>query len=187
MGLDKGYLNHEIKSGIMDKIAFEEEFHVDLDSSNLDIVKAVEVGIEIEKRGEKYYFENAEKVHDEELKRFLEFLGKQEIEHFEILGRLKQSLQENNNWIKTDERLEHPEIFQKGKAPEIKKDSEDLEILMHALEVEKQTRDYYKKLADNIDDPSGKHFFETLVNFEQSHADMIQDMMDIRSETHIET
>jgi len=166
---------------------FEQEFSVDLDSPNLDVVKAVEVGIEIEQRGEKYYFEGAEKVSDEELKRFLMFLGKQEIEHFEILNRLKQSLQEKQQWIETTDKLEKPEIFQKGKEPVIKEGSEDLEILMHALEVEKQTRDYYRKFAENIDDATGKHFFEKLADFEQGHADLIQAMIDIRGESHIET
>lgn len=171
----------------MDDTKFEQEFSVDLDGPNLDVVKAVEVGIEIEKRGEQYYFDSAKRVSGEELRRFLEFLGNQEIEHFETLNSLKQSLQEKQQWIETDEKLEHPEIFQKGKEPVIREGSEDLEILMHALEVEKQTRDYYRKFAENIDDPTGKHFFEKLADFEQGHADMIQAMMEIRAETHIET
>ena len=171
----------------MDDTKFEQEFGVDLDGPNLDIVKAVQVGIDVEKRGELYYFEGAKKVSDPELKRFLEFLAKQEIEHFEILTRLKQSLQESKNWIETTQRLEHPEIFQKGKEPVIKEGSEDLEILMHALEVEKQTRDYYQKFADNIEDEKGKNFFKKMADFEQSHADMIQTMIDIRGEAHIET
>ena len=170
----------------MEDTKFEQEFDVDLDGPNLDVVKAVEAGIAIEKRGEEYYFSSAKRVSNEEIRRFLEFLGKQETEHYEILNRLKQSLQESGNWIETDEKLEHPEIFQKGN-PDIKEGSEDLEILMHALEVEKQTRDYYQKFAENIDDQTGKHFFEKLADFEQGHADMIKEMMDIRAETHIET
>ncbi len=171
----------------MDDTKFEQEFHVDLDAPNLDVVKAVDAGMEIEKRGTDYYFDSAKKVSDEELKRFLEFLGKQEIEHYNILNKLKQSLQETGKWMETTESLEKPQIFQKGKTPNITEGSEDLEALMHALGVENETRDYYRKFAENIDDPTGKHFFEKLADFEQGHADMIQAMMDIRSESHIET
>lgn len=166
---------------------YEKEFHLDLDSPSLDVVKAVEAGIEIERRGEQYYFDSAKKVSDPELKRFLEFLGKQEIEHFNILSKLKKSLKEEGNWIQTTESLEQPQIFQRGRPPKINEGSEDLEVLMHALDVEKETRDYYRKFAQNIDDPTGRHFFEKLADFEQGHADMIQAMMDIRAESHIET
>lgn len=171
----------------MEKTKFEQDYNIDLDAPNLDVVKGVEVGIEIEKMGRDYYFESAEKVHDEELKRFLEFLGGQEVEHFNILNELKKSLQERGQWIETTERIEKPEIFQRGKPPEIKEGSEDLEILMHALEVEKQTRDYYRKFAENISDERGRHFFEKLADFEQGHAGMIEAIADIRAESHIET
>ena len=166
------------------KTQFEREFGIDLDSPNLDVVKAVQVGIDIEKRGEKFYFSSAKKAGDG-LRKFLEFLGKQETEHFELLSELKASLQQRGHWIKTTESLEKPEIFKAGKTP--RASGGDLEILMQALDAEKKSRDYYARFAEHIKDPVGRHFFSKLAAFEQGHADMIDAMIDLRSESRIET
>jgi rubrerythrin len=168
------------------KTQFEREFGVDLDAPNLDVVKAVQVGIDIEKTGEKFYFSSAKKAGDD-LRKFLEFLGKQETEHLQLLSELEASLQQRGHWIKATEKLERPEIFKAGKAPHVTSRSGDLEILMHALEAEKKSRDYYGRFAEHIKDPTGRHFFTKLADFEQGHASMIEAMIDIRSESSIET
>jgi rubrerythrin len=179
---------YQNESGDMEKTEFEQEYGIDLDSPDVNVVKAVEVGIAIEKRGEDFYFGHAERLQsmNPELAEFLKFLGNQEVLHHGMLTELKKSLQEKKQWMEPDEKLREPEIFSKGN-PAVKEGSDDLEILMEALKVEKDTRDYYRKFSEEIGESEGKQFFKALADFEQTHVDMIDGIIEARAETHIET
>ncbi len=158
----------------MSKTQFEEDFGIDLSSPNLDIVKAVEVAIEIEKMGKQFYEYYAEKA-DPEARMFLEFLAKEKEKHIEILKELRASLKLRNAWIELKQdreiegMLENLQVFKEKL--EIKVESVDM--IMKCIENEKKTREFYERLAENVKSEEGRKFFQALAKWEDSHYKLL--------------
>ena len=171
-----------------EKTQFEEDYGIDLSAPNLDISKAIEVAIEIEKMGKQFYEHHAEKA-DSETRRFLEFLAREEEKHINILENLRKSLQERNVWTevkqdgKIEEMIDRLETFKKNQ----KTKPSAVSAVIQSIEREKETRDFYLRLAENLKNEEGKRFFKSLAEWEQSHYELLSGILESETDFRMET
>ncbi len=171
-----------------EKTQFEEDYGIDLSSPNLDISKAVEVAIEIEKMGKQFYEHHAEKA-DSETKRFLDFLAREEEKHINILENLRKSLQERNAWTevkqdgKIEEMISRIDTFRKNQ----KAGQSSVSAIIDSIEREKETRNFYLRLAENLKNEEGRRFFRSLAEWEQSHYELLSGILEAETEFRMES
>ena len=173
---------------MVDKTQFEIDFKINLDSKNLNIIKAVEVGIKIEQMGRQFYELNAKKV-DPETRQFFEFLAREEIKHMNLLEKLRVRLLEKSGFFDLKEDREVYKWLERVDAFKEKLSSKatGVEPIRISMENEKKTRDYYQKLAENIEDPEGKEFFLALARWEGTHYELLNGILEAETEFRMET
>ena len=159
---------------------FEREFGLDLSEKNFDVAKGIDVSLKVEEEGQRFYANNAKKIQNMEIKRFVEFLAAEEGKHISLLRQLKKSLQERNSWI---EASEDPKILNKiledlrafkAKAGRDVRQADDVTILLIALKTEKDLVEFYEKFAHKLNDPAGKKFFLKLADWERTHYQLLE-------------
>ncbi len=162
------------------KTAFEKEFNINLDSENLDISRGIDISLNVEKEGKAFYVDNAKKIQNIEIKRFIEFLASEETKHITLLEDLRGSLEKKGIWIDASE---NPEILQKilddlrvfkAKAGQDVREAGDVTILLNALKTEKDLVEFYEKFAHHIKDSEGKKFFLKLADWERTHYQLLE-------------
>ena len=169
-----------------DKTRFESDFGIDLFSGSAGIEKAIEMGIQIENEGNRFYTEKASQVKIPQVRHHLSRLAEDETDHASMLKELKQSLSERGEWIGAKEtpdmreRLEELGAFKPEKdGPRIEGTSSAIEVLNEALKLEERTRDFYKSLANELKNDKGRGFFEKLAEWEQSHCEIVTKLRDM--------
>jgi rubrerythrin len=162
------------------KTAFEAEFDIDLSSRNLDVSRGIEISLQIEKKGRDFYAENARKIQNMEIKRFIEFLAGEEDKHIALLTALRESLKGRGAWIDASESketlhsiLEDLRVF-KGKAHKDIREAGDVTVILNALKTEKDLVEFYEKFAHHIKDQGGKKFFLRLADWERTHYQLLE-------------
>jgi len=168
----------------------EAEFKVDLSSPDFDVIKGIEVAMTIEERGRKFYSEASRKV-SAPLQPFMKFMAEQEREHYNDLFDLKASLSAMNLWANKIDPMEVAksvaglQAFRNVRAA--KKMTGDIESLLKAMNMEKQTREFYEKFAASVKSAEGKAFFRALADWEKRHYEMVSGMYNAASYVRPET
>jgi rubrerythrin len=171
-----------------ERTQFEKDFKIDLSRKNFNILRAVEVGMKIEKMGKQFYELNAKKL-DPETRAFFEFLAKEELKHLNLLKKLRVRLLEKAGWfdLKEDREvykwLDRVDAFKK----KLSKKSTGVEPIILSIENEKKTRDYYQRLADNLEDPEGKEFFLALARWEATHFELLSGILEAETEFRMQS
>lgn len=162
------------------KTAFEEEFGIDLASKNLDVSKGVEISLKVEEEGQRFYAENARRIQNIEIKRFIEFLAGEETKHISLLKELQGSLRTRGAWIDASESqktlrkiLDDLRVF-KAKVGNKIRETADVAVLLEALRTEKDLVEFYEKFAHNIKDQDGRKFFLKLADWERTHYQLLE-------------
>ena len=168
----------------MDNSRFEEEFGINLFDGSTSIEKALEIGMEIEKEGKKFYSEKAAEARIPFVRHHLEKLVSDEDNHLNYLNEVKDNLEKSGKWKDMSDvnnivkNLKNPEPFNKEFSGEIKDTSSSIEVLQKAMKMEERIRDFYAKLASQVVDENGKQFLESLSLWEQSHYNLIKNLLD---------
>ena len=154
---------------------FEEFFG----SKSLDVVKGVEIGMELERKSIEYYSGKARKIENKELAELLRFIAKEESNHLKQLESLRRSLAKNKMWISAEKlgKPKGPELYSEGVSPMISEDSGDVGIMLGAIRAEEEAREFYEEFSRRIKDENGRKFFQRLVEFEQSHYDLFDGIL----------
>lgn len=170
---------------------FETEFRINLSAPDLDVVRGIEVAMEIEERGRRFYLEKSRSV-SEPLRPFMKFLAEQEREHENSLDGLKKALRSVKLWI----RLPRSEVqaplkdfsaFKRHPGDEHKDNVQEIQSLLMAMRMERKTREFYVKFANSIKSPEGRAFFGALADWEKSHYDLLSGIYNAMSYVRLET
>jgi len=164
----------------MDK-SFEEEFGIDFSSPNFHISNAVDIAIRVEQKGKDFYAQNVDKVVNQSIRPFLEFLSREEDKHLEMLTNVRKSLEESEKWIEpldnrqdTEKILSDLHAFKGRDVSKEVRNANDLTIITTGMEMEKKLMDFYSRFADRITDQEGKKFFGALAAWERTHLELLQ-------------
>lgn len=134
--------------------------------------------IKREEEGERFYNENLKRVNSKATRDILESLVEMEKDHGELLKKRYESLQKDGKWLPVTEDIKGAGIFQlRFEAEKTEEDLQsalsDVSILRMAYLIENDLAEFYKKAADNIDDPEGKKLFHALSAWEIEHKDAL--------------
>lgn len=170
---------------------FETEFRINLAAPDLDVARGIEVAIGIEERGRRFYAEKARSV-SEPLRPFMKFLAEQEREHGNALDELKKTLNAAKLWIKlprseVQKPLREFSAFRRHPGNEHRENVQDIQSLLMAMQMEKKTREFYLKFADNLKNPDGKAFFSSLAEWEKKHYEMLSGIYNASAYVRLET
>lgn len=145
------------------------------------LIEPVKVALNMEKDGLKFYLESVEKVSNELIKDLLTSLAKDEEEHYNSFKTIYDSFKENNNWpeeVKITANKNSKTIFEEYAAKnkeEVKDAKDEMDIVKMALEIEKKSYNFYKKLTEKIEENNVKMFFEKLADVENEHYKLLDD------------
>jgi rubrerythrin len=149
---------------------------------NLDIIKALNIGVELEMKSRAFYKDKSNEVKNQSGKIILNFLATEELTHLKALQDVKKNLETNNKWMKIEEddlrTLPIPRLFEgKQTEPKIVTSSSDKDIMSSAMDAEKKSQEFYLRMSEKIEDERGKGFFQTLAKFEKTHYEMILEII----------
>ena len=143
--------------------------------------KAVAIAKETEVDAREFYKKVGQKTQDAELKKAMEFLEKEEREHFDALTAIEEALKKEGKFaVVSEETLKHldkPKIYPK-KGSEVKRfqDKNELTALLWAMRAERKAELFYSKQAEKTSVKEVKLFFETLAEFEAKHFEFLDEI-----------
>lgn len=149
-----------------------------------EIVKALKAGMEIEKKGEAFYSKAAEKVENPHGQLTLNFLAREEREHYRFLEGLLASIKKGRAYgrlaLPVRPRLKKEEILEtmrrmgvKGRVPR-----ENKEIINEAIKVEKKSMEFYESFLSEVKEEDNRKIFKTMVEEEQKHREWLEFIRD---------
>ncbi len=142
---------------------------------------ALNQAIELEIEGQRFYLKAAERTSNPKGAEMFRSLAGDEVIHERILRRQLEALGEGKGWIlpegvaEVTSDLTAPlfpegeEAFQKAVRP----DDSELDALLFALQIENESFNLYRKLAQTTDDPNGKRMYEYLADAERGHFEQL--------------
>jgi rubrerythrin len=142
---------------------------------------ALNRAIELEVKGQRFYLEAAERTTNPKGAEMFRSLADDEVIHERILRRQLDALTQGEGWmvpegvaeVKADLTTslfpEDEEAFQKAVQP----DASDQDALLFALQIENESFDLYRDLAQTTDNPNGKRMYEYLANAERGHFELL--------------
>lgn len=110
----------------------------------------------------------------------IKFIASEEVNHLEQLTGLKETLGSKKGWVSAEKlgKPQGPKLYEKGFEPKVDENSEDASILLAAARAEIEARDFYLRFSEKISDVTGKKFFQRLAEFEQSHYDLFDGILE---------
>ncbi len=152
-------------------------------------VEALQLAIETEKKGYRFYRVASESTSDPKGKEVFSQLARDEIEHMGVFTTLYASVTNDEPWLTYEEALD--------KFGEAKPDEEifpdepikgeegfnDLKALEEALEFEKKAVSFYQGQVQKVTEDRARSFYEKLVEIEEGHVKIIQAEIDSLSGT----
>ncbi len=148
------------------------------------VVEALQLAIETEKKGYRFYRIAAESTSDPKGKEVFNQLAQDEIEHMGVFTTLYASLTNDEPWLTYEEALakfgeaEPDEVIFPDEPIERQKDFDDLRALEEALEFEKKAVHFYQEQVKKVTGETAKAFYEKLVEIEEGHVMVIQAEID---------
>ena len=141
-------------------------------------LEAIKRAMDAEMEAHTYYSQAAQKATNPKGKDMFRQLAALELNHYNNLKALHDSLHEGNGWTTYDatqnsDTTHAPEGTDPSREEALKDDV--LSILSKAIEDEKKASAYYTKLANETTDPAGKELFTKLAEEEKVHTKILND------------
>ena len=141
-------------------------------------IKAIQLAMQAEMDAHNYYTQSAQNTVNPKGKDMFNQLAAFELSHYNHLKSLLDSLQDGNGWIPYagTKFSDRPNPIEGGHSSAEQERKDDmLSILSKAINDEKKASDYYHKLADETDVPSGRAMFQQLADEENLHIKILND------------
>ena len=141
------------------------------------MVNMLTYAIELEKDGEKYYLEQAEKNKGNSMNRAFILLAQAENKHAELLTR---KLTVTDKFLFDERALTEPANLFSDKS-DYKRDAErvpeQLEVYVFALDMEEKSIELYKRMLAEASDEPTKDLMNFLISKEQDHYDFFDELI----------
>lgn len=144
-------------------------------------VQQLEMAMQIEREGRKFYLDAAERTEDDKGKAMWRSLARQEALHIEYLTNARRTLVEKGQWasfgiegVRFLSEHEIRRIFPETAEGEVEPDADEVAALETGIEMEIKSRDLYEDLAKETREPQGKDMYEKLAQWEETHRQILQ-------------
>ncbi len=152
------------------------EEEVSLEDMGDKRLEAVIIAVDAEREAFLFYRSAAEKSTSPRGRDMFEQLSRFEIAHYKTLIHLYLSLKREKKWIpysgfgelKAENRIE-------GSPEGYTSKEDDVQALKLAIDKETQAAAFYRKMAEETDDPQGKEMFQNLAKEEEMHRQLLND------------
>ncbi len=140
-----------------------------------------EFAMKMEKDGEGYYRELATKTEDTGLKNIFAMLADAEVVHHNIFRKMKENEKVRVAHTKILSRVKNifEKMRQEGKDTDI--NITQTELYRKAQEIERNSRNFYLKEADEVKDPDQKEIFFKIADEEKKHYFILEGIIDFVS------
>ena len=152
-------------------------------NSTTDLERILKTAIEVEENGFTTFDKLAEQTQVESGKRMFRQLAKDEIEHREILEKQLKNLTEGAGWQsihipKSEIEKLIPAIRDKQKRTKGESGLGEIDALNTALDLERNTAQFFRNKAEDVDVQGAKELFLRLAEWEDSHFELIMAQLD---------
>ncbi|MDX1809754.1 MAG: ferritin family protein [Sulfurospirillaceae bacterium] len=142
-------------------------------------MNAYEYAMEMEKEGEKFYKDLAEKATEKGIKNIFLNLANEEVKHYELF----KSLAEHEGDVtipKMNVLKDAKTIFAEMKASgrELDFGNDQIALYKKACESEKKAYNLYINKANEMDDPEHKEIFLRIAAEEKKHLELLENLVD---------
>jgi rubrerythrin len=149
-------------------------------------LSALNQAIELEVKGQRFYLKAAECTTNPKGAEMFRSLADDEVIHERILRRQLDALTQGEGWVKSSLLL--PEgvdevtadltalIFPEGEKvceETLRPDESDRDALLFALQIENESFNLYREMAQTTEDPNGKRMYEYLAQTERGHFELL--------------
>jgi rubrerythrin len=139
-------------------------------------LKAIKVAMEAEKEAFQAYSKAAKKTRNLKGRDMFQQLSQFEMNHYQKLKDLFQSLQEKGEWILySGASLKKKTIPLKMEKPKGQEQLTDMDALRIAIREEKKAQAYYRSIAELTRDPRGRDMYKRLAEEEALHEKLLND------------
>lgn len=139
-----------------------------------------EYAMQMEKDGENYYRQLAEKVNNKGIQTILTMLADEEVKHYNALVKIQaQKPQMAETTILTDAR----NVFEQMKEGDEKFniDVNQIELYKEAQKIEERSRNFYLEKADEVTEEYQKELFLKLAEEEKKHYFLLENIIEFVS------
>lgn len=143
-------------------------------------LKALAYALQMEKEGENFYKQNADRIKSGKARQVFMQLAEMEKEHQAFIETQYKALTKGYDWVSVDALSEEDfSAFDKRQnmehipASEVESALGDIPILRMAYLLENDLAEYYAKMAEQTSDEKGKVVFKLLSAWEVKHRDML--------------
>jgi len=133
-------------------------------------------------REREFYLNNARRTNNPVGKAMFAQIADEELEHYERLKQLSDSLKEKGKWPATVSLKVKNTVIRDVFMDVIKKvrdmpagDADDLEAIRTAIDFEAKGAAFYARISNEVKDPAEKAFFALLSSIEQEHYASLRD------------
>jgi len=139
-----------------------------------------EYAMQMEKDGEDYYRQLAQKAGNNGMKTILTMLADEEVKHYNALEKIKtQKTQITESEILTDAKNVFVQIKESGDSFDF--DINQADLYKKARNIEKKSRDFYTEKANEVTEEYQKEFFLKLADEEQKHYVLLDNIIEFVS------
>ncbi len=147
-----------------------------IDWTDREDLKAIRVAIQAEKEASQAYAKAAKHTKNPKGRDMFEQLSEFEMNHFQKLTGLLNSLQEKREWVLYGgTSLKKRATSFKIEKPKGQEQLTDMDALKIAIREEKKALGYYRSLAELTRDPRGKDMYKRLADEESLHEKLLND------------
>jgi len=150
------------------------------------IKNAIKTAIKLEINGRKFFNHAADITQNERGQKMFRFLAEEEVKHLETFGHLFSEILKGDEWKKYVEKedmaQESPLVEKLKERMKGAEGKSDIEALSIGMELEKDAMSFFKRAAEETDDPVAVKIFRKIFEEEQFHYDLLQAQYD--SVTH---
>ena len=135
----------------------------------------------MEKEGEQFYRELAQKSSDKGLERIFNMLADDEVKHYETFQKMKD--EEDTENAETQILQNAKSIFAqiKEENQEVNPDVNQVDLYKKAQDVEKENEDFYRQKAGEVDDEKHKEIFLKIADEEKRHYHLLHNIIEFVS------
>ena len=146
----------------------------------MEFKEAVKTALENEKKGRQMYLEFVENAQNNVTKKTFEYLAGEELRHIEKIKEIAGTLGSDDIKVpdlgeaSLDDMKRIFGVAVKEFDSQIEPNSDDIEAHKMAMDFEKKSSEYYRKLAEETADENMKLFFNALTDEEDKHYELIE-------------
>lgn len=137
--------------------------------------------MQMEKDGERFYRELADKAGSTGIQRILTMLADEEVKHYKAVEKMRRgrSLQMAQTRILDQAKNVFVQIKEAGES--FSPDEGQIELYKKAQEIEKRSRQFYEQKSAEVDQDDQKQLFEQLAVEEAKHYFLLENLIDFVS------